>query len=87
MTAILQRIVGNPRPNYERVLMSDNKPLYKTTIVVWSDFDPNGVSPIDLVNDDGDNEFGRSYISYRNSREMVDPHTDPHWDNTEHFDV
>jgi hypothetical protein len=67
--------------------MGDNKPLYKTTIVVWSDFDPSGVSAIDLMNDIGDNEFGRVYISYRNSREMVDPQTDPHWDNTEHFHV
>lgn len=63
------------------------KPLYKTTIVVWSDFNPDDVPIIDLVNDEGDNEFGRVYISYRSYRLMADPSLDPHWDNTEHFDV
>ena len=61
--------------------------LYKTTIVVWTDFDPTGVSAIDLVDDIGDNQHGRNYISFRNSRTMNDPEQDPHWDYTEHFDV
>lgn len=61
--------------------------LYKTTIVVWTDFDPTDISAIELVDDVGDNQYGRNYIAFRNSRMMNHPEQDPHWDGTEYFDA
>ena len=57
------------------------KSLYKTTLVVWSNFDPKEVSANNLVKDSSN-----SYISYRNTRILHDPEQDPHWDHNNHFE-
>ena len=61
------------------------KELWKTTIVIWSDWDPNSTTLVGLASEA---EKGDAYCAYTHS-ELVDIDsipTDPHWDNTEFFD-
>lgn len=53
--------------------------LYKTTIVVWTDYDPSHYLATDIIADGG------GYVSYRNSRPVIDHENDPHWDGNNHF--
>lgn len=56
--------------------------LYKTTIVIWSEYDPtNNIEIDDLARDA---MSGESYCSKQKS-EYVDPRTDPDWDGTDFF--
>jgi hypothetical protein len=60
------------------------KPLWKTTIVIWSDFDPQHLALSDLARDAED---GESYCSYQDTTLIQDPQGDSHWDGTEFFNV
>ena len=53
--------------------------LYKTTIVVWTDYDPSHYTATQLMED------GNGYVSYQNSRPVIDHENDPHWDGNNHF--
>ena len=58
--------------------------LYKTTLIIWSDFAPNHLEIDKLARDA---MSGESYCSHSNT-ELIDPaENDPHWDNTEFFGV
>lgn len=63
---------------------SDTRPLYKTTIVIWSDFDPDSVDIADLSRDA---TSGESYCSKKSSELIADPKSDADWDGTEFFDT
>lgn len=59
------------------------KPLFKTTIVIWSEEDPAGIELSDLARDATD---GESYCSKQVSQIVESPSGDPDWDGTEFFD-
>lgn len=58
------------------------KPLYKTTIVIWSEYDGIGVELSDLA---WQAEQGDAYCSAQQSVRVEDPAADPEWDGTEFF--
>jgi hypothetical protein len=58
------------------------KPLFKSTIVIWSDYDPSNTELADLARDATD---GDSYCSRAGAVKVDDPSTDPEWDGTEFF--
>lgn len=60
------------------------RPLYKTTIVIWSETDPTGVLELEELAMEATN--GESYCSSLSSDRVEDPSLDPHWDGTEFFD-
>jgi hypothetical protein len=60
-----------------------NKPLFKTTIVIWSDSDPSCVELLDLARDATD---GDSFCSVHSVRHVQEPQKDPDWENTDFFD-
>jgi hypothetical protein len=59
------------------------KQLWKTTIVIWSDYDPQNFRLQDLAfqADEGD-----AYCSKTEAEIIEDPVNDPDWDGTEFFD-
>lgn len=58
--------------------------LYKTTIVIWSEHNPeNAVELSELARDA---ETGDSYCSRFRCSKIEDPAADPDWDGTEFFD-
>lgn len=59
------------------------KPLYKTTIVIWSDEDPTDME-IDMLARDAIS--GGSYCSKQQTEIIPDPKKDKDWDGTEFFD-
>lgn len=59
--------------------------LYKTTIVIWSQFDPDA-SGIELSELASDAESGESYCSKLESHVVEDAKADADWDGTEFFD-
>ena len=58
------------------------KNLYKTTIVIWSDFEPSNVEIDDLAREA---VVGESYCSVRRDVLVRDTTTAPEWDGTEFF--
>lgn len=60
------------------------KPLYKTTIVIWSEYDPT--DEVELEDLARAATSGDAYCSKQESVKVEDPATDPAWDNTEFFD-
>lgn len=56
--------------------------LYKTTIVIWSEYDGTTVELSDLARDA---EVGESYCSRYRSEQCANPEADPDWDGTEFF--
>lgn len=58
--------------------------LYKTTIVIWSEFDPE---PYDLADLAREAEDGDAYCSAQVRELVADPTLDPDWDGTEFFGV
>jgi hypothetical protein len=60
------------------------KSLYKTTIVIWSEYDPweAGVELSELARDA---EQGESYCSRMNTVYVTDLDNDSDWDDTEFF--
>ena len=60
------------------------KPLYKTTIVIWSPFDGNEAELADLAFQATE---GNSYCSAQRSVLVENPSKDPDWDGTEFFET
>lgn len=61
------------------------KQLFKTTIVIWSEYDPEGQRELmDIARDATD---GQSYCSRMTRDKIEDPSKDPDWDGTEFFGV
>ena len=56
--------------------------LYKTTIVVWSEYDGTAVELEDLAREA---TSGDAYCARFRSEPIVDPASDPDWDGTEFF--
>jgi hypothetical protein len=56
--------------------------LYKTTIVIWSEYDGAKVELSALAREA---EQGEAYCSSYRSESVEDPSTDPAWDGTEFF--
>ncbi len=58
------------------------KQLYKTTIIIWSDFNPNRMEIDQLAS----NAIGGdSYCSKQENELITDLEKDPDWDGTEFF--
>ena len=57
--------------------------LFKTTLVIWSDYDPSTVEIEDLARDA---TSGDAYCSRQVAEEIEDVKADPDWDGTEFFD-
>ena len=60
------------------------KPLWKTTIVIWSDYDPCHLEIDELARDA---MSGESYCSDSYTEVIAEPANDLDWDNTEFFGV
>ena len=60
------------------------KPLYKTTVVIWSEYDGEKVELSSLAHEA---ESGDAYCSRYGSELISDPATDEAWDGTEFFGV
>jgi hypothetical protein len=60
--------------------------LYKTTIVIWSEFDGDDLD-VELDDLARDAMTGESYCSKQTSELIEDPTKDPDWDGTEFFDA
>lgn len=58
-------------------------PLYKTTIVIWSEEDPSGRMELSQLAREA--ESGDCYCSRMHSERIPDPTTDPDWDDNEFF--
>jgi hypothetical protein len=56
--------------------------LLKTTIVIWSEIDSEGMNIADLAQDA---IGGESYCSKEDTKVINDPESDPDWDDTEFF--
>lgn len=61
--------------------MKPNK-LYKTTIVIWTEYDPGSVELVDLAREA---HVGDAYCSKQISEEISQYENDPDWDGTEFF--
>jgi hypothetical protein len=59
------------------------KKLYKTTIIIWSEYDPTFKIEVDELARDA--MSGESYCSKQDTEEIEDPTKDPDWDGTEFF--
>jgi hypothetical protein len=57
-------------------------PLYKTVIVIWSEYDGEKVEIEDLAFQATE---GNAYCSKQQSVLVQEPTTDPEWDGTEFF--
>lgn len=59
------------------------KPLYKTTVVLWSEEDPSETCELtDLARQATQ---GYHYCSHQKTERVEKPEEDPHWDDTEFF--
>lgn len=58
--------------------------LWKTSIVIWSDFDPQKHELSDLAREA---EVGDCYCSVSRSVLVENPKADPDWDGTEFFEA
>lgn len=58
--------------------------LYKTTIVIWSEFDP-GAEGLELEDLARDATSGGSYCSKVKYDTVEKPEADPDWDGTDFF--
>lgn len=65
-----------------------SRPLYKTTIVIWSEWNPSRYAGDDALEYLGRHaDQGEAYCSKMSSEEVKDPKADPDWDGTEFFGV
>ncbi|TJY57137.1 hypothetical protein E4T66_17145 [Sinimarinibacterium sp. CAU 1509] len=57
-------------------------PLFKTTIIIWSDSDPcqRGIADLARAAESGD-----AYCSQKATVAVADPQSDPDWDGTDFF--
>ena len=60
------------------------KTLYKTTLIIWSEEDPNDMEISDIAREA---EMGQFYCSKRKKEEIENPEKDSDWDGTEFFGV
>lgn len=58
------------------------KPLYKSTIVIWSEFDPKKVELSELAREA---ETGEAYCSKMVAVKVEKPEQDSDWDGTDFF--
>lgn len=65
--------------------MSDGKPkgLFKTTVVIWSDYDGTALELEDLARAA---TVGDAYCSQFKSEHVADPASDPAWDGCDFFE-
>jgi len=56
--------------------------LYKTTVLVWTEYDPFGVPPHRLVYDA---TFGDGYLSGKSTKLVENPLEDPEFEGMEFF--
>jgi len=61
------------------------KHLFKTTIVIWSEYDTD--MRVELVDLAREAVSGDSYCSKMSCVEVEDPQKDPDWDDTEFFNI
>ena len=59
-----------------------SKPLYKTSIVIWSEFDPTQLELSQLAREA---ESGAAYCANLETKKLKKPTQDPDWDGTEFF--
>lgn len=59
------------------------KPLYKTTIVIWSDYNPDQKMELSTLAREA--ECGDAYCSHMKTKKVKAPEKDPYWDGTEFF--
>lgn len=59
-----------------------SRPLYKSVIVIWSEYDPSYTELEDLARDA---VSGDSYCATSKSVRVENPEADPDWDGTEFF--
>jgi len=59
------------------------KPLYKTRVILWTEWDPNTSELSHLAREA---ETGDGYCSFMQSTVIPDPEADPDWDGTEYFE-
>lgn len=59
-------------------------PLYKTTIVIWTDWDSTNM---DLAALGHEAMQGDAYCSAQTTTRVDDPHLDPEFDGTEFFGI
>lgn len=57
--------------------------LFKTTIVIWTDYDPINAEIEDLARDA---TTGDSYCSKQHVEHVANPAADPDWDGTTFFE-
>lgn len=60
------------------------KGLYKTTIVIWSEYDPQAAN-VDIDALAREAVEGDAYSSYANTVHVDNPEQDEHWDGNEFF--
>ena len=60
------------------------KPLFKTTIIIWTDWDPHGTELSDLAYEA---EEGNAYCSKVSRVSVETPPNDPDWDGNEFFNL
>lgn len=60
------------------------KPLYKSSIVIWSEFEPSNLELESLAREAS---VGEAYCSRMQSKLIENPTKDPDWDGTEFFGV
>lgn len=60
------------------------KTLWKTTLVIWTDYDPSAME-IDALATEAIG--GSAYCAIQASEQVEHPETDPQWDGTEFFDM
>jgi len=63
--------------------MAKTKPLYKTTVIIWSEYDTSETSLEDLGREATQ---GDAYCSKSTCDAVQNPKQDPDWDGTEFFD-
>jgi hypothetical protein len=66
--------------------MSTHSPLYKTTIVVWSEKDPGDMELEDIAHEAKSGSYQVGFLCSRQTTELIqDLTTDPDWRETEFF--
>jgi hypothetical protein len=61
------------------------KPLYKSTIIIWSEYDPSALD-FELSELAHEAETGDAYCSSMTCSRVAEPEKHPAWDGTEFFD-
>lgn len=58
--------------------------LWKTTVIIWTDYDPQSIELSALARE---SEVGDAYCSSQECKAISDPEHDPDWDGTEFFNI